>query len=105
MRTSEEMSAAESSNDRKERRRHSPWTLEEIEALVHGVEEVGIGKWKQILKSKVIQPYRSEVDLKDKWRNLTKVAFSKTMVMRGIKIPPELFARVKRVADAEKASM
>lgn len=46
-------------------------TVEETEALVHGVESCGGGKWADIKKLglRAIEK-RSAVDLKDKWRNL-----------------------------------
>ena len=50
-------------------------TVEETEALVVGVERCGGGKWADIKKlgfSVIAQ--RSPVDLKDKWRNLMRVA-------------------------------
>lgn len=49
------------------------WTAEEEEALTAGVVKYGAGKWKNILvdsefKHKLAN--RSNVDLKDKWRNM-----------------------------------
>nr|GEZ20507.1 telomere repeat-binding factor 1-like [Tanacetum cinerariifolium] len=49
------------------------WTSEEEQALYAGVEKYGTGKWKKILKDprySAILVDRSNVDLKDKWRNL-----------------------------------
>jgi hypothetical protein len=50
-------------------------SIEETEALVMGVEQCGGGKWADIKKLgfQVIAA-RSAVDLKDKWRNLMRVA-------------------------------
>ncbi|KAD3641849.1 hypothetical protein E3N88_31073 [Mikania micrantha] len=50
------------------------WTSEEEEALSTGVEKYGLGRWKTILSdpqfaSSLVN--RSNVDLKDKWRNLS----------------------------------
>mmetsp|Transcript_8844 Transcript_8844/g.26495 ORF Transcript_8844/g.26495 Transcript_8844/m.26495 type:complete len:787 (+) Transcript_8844:200-2560(+) len=58
------------------RKQHNPWTREETEALVDGVERCGgAGKWQDI-KRLGLPPLqgRSAVDLKDKWRNLLRVA-------------------------------
>ncbi|RID72400.1 hypothetical protein BRARA_C04294 [Brassica rapa] len=53
------------------------WTPEEEEALMAGVLEHGIGKWRSILGnpeySSVLHS-RSNVDLKDKWRNISVAA-------------------------------
>ncbi|KAL6134669.1 hypothetical protein ACLB2K_066897 [Fragaria x ananassa] len=50
------------------------WTSEEEAALVAGVAKQGAGKWKNILKDpEFAQPLslRSNIDLKDKWRNMS----------------------------------
>eukprot|EP00262_Sarcandra_glabra_P013663 TRINITY_DN3849_c0_g1_i1.p1 TRINITY_DN3849_c0_g1~~TRINITY_DN3849_c0_g1_i1.p1 ORF type:complete len:299 (-),score=71.83 TRINITY_DN3849_c0_g1_i1:17-913(-) len=53
------------------------WTSEEEEALKAGVVKHGAGKWRTILKdpeySNVLY-LRSNVDLKDKWRNMSVTA-------------------------------
>ncbi|XP_011072548.1 telomere repeat-binding factor 4 isoform X1 [Sesamum indicum] len=49
------------------------WTAEEEEALKAGVAKHGAGKWKNILIDSEFAPKlanRSNVDLKDKWRNM-----------------------------------
>nr|XP_043616759.1 telomere repeat-binding factor 4-like [Erigeron canadensis]XP_043616760.1 telomere repeat-binding factor 4-like [Erigeron canadensis] len=49
------------------------WTMEEEEALIAGVEKYGQGKWKTIVDDPQFASCfsdRSNVDLKDKWRNL-----------------------------------
>ncbi|XP_010539165.1 PREDICTED: telomere repeat-binding factor 4-like [Tarenaya hassleriana] len=58
------------------------WTAEEEEALLAGVAKHGPGKWKNILRDPDFSSqltHRSNIDLKDKWRNLSvapgKVAF------------------------------
>ena len=49
--------------------------MEETEALVVGVERCGGGKWADIKKLGFpVIAQRSAVDLKDKWRNLMRVA-------------------------------
>ncbi|KAF3625231.1 Single myb histone 2 [Capsicum annuum] len=53
------------------------WTPDEEAALKAGVHKYGPGKWRTILKdpefSKVLSS-RSNVDLKDKWRNMGVIA-------------------------------
>lgn len=61
------------------KKKHNPWTLEETLALVEGVRLAGVGKWAEIKRLPVpgvsdILDTRTPVDLKDKWRNLTRVA-------------------------------
>ncbi|XP_059638450.1 single myb histone 4-like isoform X3 [Cornus florida] len=49
------------------------WTAEEEEALRAGVGKYGTGKWKHILNDPQFAPFltqRSNIDLKDKWRNM-----------------------------------
>ncbi|XP_027905673.1 telomere repeat-binding factor 4-like, partial [Vigna unguiculata] len=50
------------------------WTQDEEDALIAGVEKHSPGKWKNILKDPQFAPFltsRSNIDLKDKWRNLS----------------------------------
>uniref|UniRef100_A0A7N0V980 MYB transcription factor n=1 Tax=Kalanchoe fedtschenkoi TaxID=63787 RepID=A0A7N0V980_KALFE len=50
------------------------WTAEEEEALLSGIARHGAGKWKNILTDPEFAPVfskRTNIDLKDKWRNLT----------------------------------
>ncbi|KAH0982390.1 hypothetical protein GBA52_009567 [Prunus armeniaca] len=50
------------------------WTAEEEEGLLAGVAKHGPGKWKNILKDPEFSSvliHRSNIDLKDKWRNLS----------------------------------
>ena len=48
------------------------WTEEEVEYLKEGVERFGIGNWKAIRQNYSFHRRRTNVDLKDKWRNLQK---------------------------------
>ncbi|XP_068656753.1 telomere repeat-binding factor 1-like [Aristolochia californica] len=53
------------------------WTAEEENALTVGVAKHGPGKWRTILKDPEfsgVLALRSNVDLKDKWRNMAVVA-------------------------------
>ncbi|KAK1264827.1 Telomere repeat-binding factor 4 [Acorus gramineus] len=50
------------------------WTTEEEEALRAGVDKHGAGKWRTIQKDPEFSNYlsaRSNIDLKDKWRNMS----------------------------------
>ncbi|KAF5748463.1 telomere repeat-binding factor 4 [Tripterygium wilfordii] len=50
------------------------WTTEEEEALIAGVAKHGTGKWKNIQRDPEFHPFlssRSNIDLKDKWRNMS----------------------------------
>ncbi|XP_057860805.2 telomere repeat-binding factor 1 isoform X4 [Cryptomeria japonica] len=53
------------------------WTKEEEAALRAGIDKYGPGKWSAILKDPLLSTYlasRSNVDLKDKWRNINVTA-------------------------------
>ncbi|KAJ3671106.1 hypothetical protein LUZ60_008532 [Juncus effusus] len=53
------------------------WTAEEESALKAGVARHGTGKWRNILKDPdfcMILRFRSNIDLKDKWRNMNVTA-------------------------------
>ncbi|KAL2522494.1 Telomere repeat-binding factor 1 [Forsythia ovata] len=53
------------------------WTSEEEAALKAGIAKYGVGKWSTILKDpefSAVLRSRSNVDLKDKWRNLNCMA-------------------------------
>nr|CAD1820582.1 unnamed protein product [Ananas comosus var. bracteatus] len=55
------------------RRKFKRWSLLEEETLRKAVQEHGKGSWKAILNSYAdIFEERTEVDLKDKWRNMTR---------------------------------
>jgi len=83
---------------------HNPWALEEAEALVEGVAQCGGGKWADIKKLgfPAIE-HRTAVDLKDKWRNLLRIAMLPHQPVKNAgdkkrEIPPELLARVRELA-------
>lgn len=81
-------------------------TLEETEVLIAGVEKCGGGRWADIKKlGYAVIDRRSPVDLKDKWRNLIRVACQPASVQNRNKadkrreIPDDLLARVRAVVD------
>ena len=92
---------------------HNPWALEEAEALVDGVAKCGGGKWADIKKLgfPAIE-HRTAVDLKDKWRNLLRIAMLPHQPVKSAgdkkrEIPAELLARVRELAakQAKKAAL
>lgn len=82
---------------------HNPWALEEAEALVEGVARCGGGKWADIKKLgfPAIE-HRTAVDLKDKWRNLLRIAMLPTpqtkVTDKKREIPQALLSRVRELA-------
>lgn len=58
------------------RRKPTPWSPEEEEALLRGIKEVGQGRWKEILEKyrDVFKESRRHIDLSDKIRALKKQA-------------------------------
>ena len=95
---------------------HRPWTPPEVEALVEGVAHYGRGQWADIksLNANGVAAAlasRSAVDLKDKWRNLLRIAMlphqpAKSAGDKKREIPAELLARVRDLAakQAKKAA-
>eukprot|EP00884_Botryococcus_braunii_P003653 jgi/Botrbrau1/13289/Bobra.27_2s0009.1 len=56
-----------------QRRKNGRWAESETQLLINLVKEFGKGKWKRILEEGGSQfQNRSQVDLKDKWRNLER---------------------------------
>ena len=57
----------------KQRRKRIAWSATEIEALQDGVRIYGESAWSAIINDLSLRfhPHRTQVDLKDKWRNLT----------------------------------
>ncbi|KAL9269386.1 hypothetical protein AKJ16_DCAP25101 [Drosera capensis] len=55
------------------RRQRKAWSPLEEDTLRKGVKELGIGSWSIIYRTyREIFKHRTDVDLKDKWRNLTR---------------------------------
>ncbi|CAD7701881.1 unnamed protein product [Ostreobium quekettii] len=95
----------------KRRKQHNPWSLEETKTLVKGVEICGGGKWADIKRLGFQEiGSRSPVDLKDKWRNLLRVALLPLEQIKLKKVdnrhnlPMELLNRVKELAQDKDKS-
>lgn len=57
------------------RKQHNPWSIEETRMLIKGVSICGEGHWADIKRLEFRELMnRSPVDLKDKWRNLRRLA-------------------------------
>ena len=93
------------------KKKHNPWTALETVSLINGVEELGVGKWADIKRAPEFEQvfeWRSAVDLKDKWRNLTRLAklpvakleekVAKDMNRSGESIPLEAYLQIRRIA-------
>lgn len=96
------------------KKKHNPWSVEETEALIEGVHLVGVGKWAEIKKLPLaavsgVLLTRSAVDLKDKWRNLTRVArlpksaLKSRLAKGGSDTPLELVLAVKEILESGRA--
>ena len=48
------------------------WTAEEEQLIQDGVDELGYGHWAEIKSKYFRKSIRSQVDIKDKYRNMTK---------------------------------
>lgn len=93
------------------RKHHRPWTINEVVKLVEGVARYGAGRWSEIKRLAFSScPYRTSVDLKDKWRNLLKASFVQLPAEKGIlnsrkqasvPIPAAILSRVRELADMQ----
>jgi len=89
------------------KKHHNPWTSEETHALIEGVGICGGGRWADIKKLglKAIER-RSAVDLKDKWRNLLRVALLPQQALRQMErkreVSSEMLAKVKLLSTKYK---
>ncbi|KAK6796015.1 hypothetical protein RDI58_009470 [Solanum bulbocastanum] len=93
------------------RKHHRPWTINEVVKLVEGVARYGAGRWSEIKRHAFSScPYRTSVDLKDKWRNLLKASFVQLPAEKGIlnsrkqasvPIPAPILSRVRELADMQ----
>ncbi|CAI9774625.1 unnamed protein product [Fraxinus pennsylvanica] len=78
-----------------QRRMRRPFTVSEVEALVHAVEKLGTGRWRDV-KQRAFDnaEHRTYVDLKDKWKTLVHTARISPQQRRGEPVPQELLDRV-----------
>ncbi|XP_059459128.1 telomere repeat-binding protein 4 [Corylus avellana] len=78
-----------------QRRTRRPFSVSEVEALVHAVEELGTGRWRDVkLRAFENADHRTYVDLKDKWKTLVHTARIAPQQRRGEPVPQELLDRV-----------
>ncbi|CAJ1865185.1 unnamed protein product [Sphenostylis stenocarpa] len=78
-----------------QRRTRRPFSVAEVEALVHAVEELGTGRWRDVkLRAFENADHRTYVDLKDKWKTLVHTATISPQQRRGEPVPQELLDRV-----------
>lgn len=78
-----------------QRRTRRPFSVSEVEALVHAVEELGTGRWRDVkLRAFDNAKHRTYVDLKDKWKTLVHTARISPQQRRGEPVPQEVLDRV-----------
>lgn len=87
---------------KKPRRNHNRWNDAEVEKLLSGVESIGIGHWRQ-LKNEYFA-LRTDVDLKDKWRNITKAVLLNKK-LRGPTQSDEFRVRVLACIEQHQAAV
>ncbi|XP_050935429.1 telomere repeat-binding protein 3-like isoform X1 [Cucumis melo] len=77
------------------RRMRRPFSVDEVEALVHAVETLGPGRWRDVkLQAFDSVKHRTYVDLKDKWKTLVHTAKISPHQRRGEQVPQQLLDRV-----------
>eukprot|EP00271_Cylindrocystis_brebissonii_P005845 TRINITY_DN1817_c0_g5_i1.p1 TRINITY_DN1817_c0_g5~~TRINITY_DN1817_c0_g5_i1.p1 ORF type:complete len:382 (-),score=90.50 TRINITY_DN1817_c0_g5_i1:603-1748(-) len=89
------------------------WNADEEQALRAGVEKYGPGKWRAIQKDPEFGPFltqRSNVDLKDKWRNMSVAAGSSTVLLIKDKpspspTPPKPTREARAAASAAREAI
>ncbi|XP_073396906.1 uncharacterized protein [Physcomitrium patens] len=83
--------------DNGKRRVRRPFSVQEVEALVHAVEKLGTGRWRDVkLRAFEQAKHRTYVDLKDKWKTLVHTARIAPHQRRGEPVPQDLLDRVTR---------
>ncbi|KAH9619800.1 hypothetical protein KSS87_012885 [Heliosperma pusillum] len=82
-------------SDMGQRRIRRPFSVTEVEALVHAVEKLGTGRWRDVkLRAFDNVKHRTYVDLKDKWKTLVHTARIAPQQRRGEPVPQGLLDRV-----------
>ncbi|KAJ7960131.1 Telomere repeat-binding protein [Quillaja saponaria] len=82
-------------SDLVQRRTRRPFSVSEVEAVVHAVVELGTGRWRDVkLRAFENADHRTYVDLKDKWKTLVHTAKISPQQRRGDPVPQELLDRV-----------
>ncbi|KAE9616600.1 putative transcription factor MYB-HB-like family [Lupinus albus] len=78
-----------------QRRIRRPFSVEEVETLVHAVEKLGTGRWRDVkIRAFDNAKHRTYVDLKDKWKTLVHTARISPQQRRGEPVPQQLLNRV-----------
>ncbi|KDD74730.1 hypothetical protein H632_c1108p0, partial [Helicosporidium sp. ATCC 50920] len=105
-------SAPASGVEERAKKKHNPWTAAETRALVDGVLMLGAGRWAEVKRLgtpsvAAALAHRSPVDLKDKWRNLVRVArlpsqALKTRLSKSGDVPLELIMEVRTIMASQQ---
>lgn len=83
--------------------RAGKWSAEEIEVLINGIQTYGKSAWTTMhkhLSGNGIQPVRTPVDYKDKWRNLLKAAQNPNPSSRATSLSPEMREIILNIAQS-----
>ncbi|CAL4942095.1 unnamed protein product [Urochloa decumbens] len=73
---------------RHRRKNYSHWTSDEVEALLNGVEEHGVGNWALIKRTYFKTFPRTAEHLKDKWRGLCRACGLQVGSKQKVKAQP-----------------
>ncbi|VWU51545.1 telomeric repeat binding factor 1, putative [Hepatocystis sp. ex Piliocolobus tephrosceles] len=71
-----EQTTGQTTRKRAKYRNRCMWTRREVEFLIDGINKYGLSNWSQILNSYDFPKYRTNINLKDKYRNFKKVFMS-----------------------------
>ncbi|KAM2242563.1 hypothetical protein ACFX1S_009503 [Malus domestica] len=78
---SEDDSVSRKRSTKQDRRKHQRmWTPSEVTTLVDGISQYGVGRWTDIKRLLFASsPYRTPLDLRDKWRNILRRSCGKEL--------------------------